>query len=84
MCGLDGNFQKFSMKKLAWWEFACLSCNLIPLGNRNLTFTEFCLYQITIVSSLNFSGITFAPDDGGVEFSVDQAPLVCLISGVEF
>lgn len=41
VCGLGGNFQKFSMQKLAWWEFACLLCNLIPLGNRNLTFTEF-------------------------------------------
>ena len=80
MCVLGGNFQKFSMQKLAWWEFACLLCNLIPLGNRNLTFTEVRLYQITIVSSLNFLGITLAPDDGGV----DQVPLVRLISGVEF
>lgn len=41
-------------------------CNLILLGNRDLLFTEFCLYQIIIMSSFNVSlGINLAPVDGG-------------------
>ena len=63
---LDWNFQKLNTRKAAWWEFACLVCNLIQLGNRGLPLTEFCLYQFTIMSSLNISlGIILAPVDGG-------------------